>query len=210
MSSQPTSGPTPTPHTTRERAHRDTVLGSVAAYTDHAAAYTDDNADLVESHAHAFAAALPARSRILDAGCGPGRDLARFAAAGHDPIGVDLNPTFVTLARRHGPAVLGDLRRLPLTDDSVDAVWACASLVHLDPVQAGQALRELRRVARPGAPLHLSVKHEGTTGWVDSPHGRRWFHIWTRDELHTALAAAGLAHIEIRPDGRFLLATATC
>src|SRR3546814_16524647 len=59
-----------------------------------------------------FARSLPVPSLILDAGCGPGRDLARFAAHGHVPRGVDLNATFVALAQAPAPVTRADLRRI--------------------------------------------------------------------------------------------------
>src|SRR5688572_6068739 len=39
--------------------------------------------------------------RILDLGCGPGRDLAAFAALGHAPVGLDGCAAFVAMAREH-------------------------------------------------------------------------------------------------------------
>ena len=127
-----------------------------------------------------FAALLEPCSTVLDAGCGPGRDLARFAAQGHTGIGIDLNRDFVDRARAHGPVILGDLRALPLRAAAFDAVWASASLIHLPHEGAAVALREFARVARPGAPVSVSVKTAGVTGWADDmPRGRRWFSTGT-------------------------------
>jgi SAM-dependent methyltransferase len=39
---------------------------------------------------------------ILDLGCGPGRDLATFAARGHNPVGLDGTAPFVAMARAQG------------------------------------------------------------------------------------------------------------
>src|SRR3546814_2037025 len=77
-----------------------------------------------------FAQSLPVPSLILDAGCGPGRDLARFAAHGHVPRGVDLNATFVAMAQAHAPVTRADLRRIGslYPPGTFDGIWAAASL----------------------------------------------------------------------------------
>lgn len=170
----------------------DVVSVSVAAYSDHVDAYTAYNQDAVGPAVLRFANSLEPGSRILDAGCGPGRDLARFAALGHHPVGVDLNADFVAAAKKHGPAQVADLRDLPFAADTFDGIWACASLVHLPEREAIIALRELVRVAKPGSPVTVSVKVAGQTGWVETAHGRRWFQIWTPERFACAAALAGM------------------
>ena len=135
-----------------------------------------------------------AASWVLDAGCGPGRDLARFAAQGHRGIGIDLNRDFVDRARTRGPAIVGDLRDLPFRVAAFDAVWASASLIHLPHEDAGVALREIARVASVGAPVSVSVKSDGVTGWADDlPLGRRWFSIWHPGDFARAVEDAGMS-----------------
>jgi SAM-dependent methyltransferase len=198
-----------------DTAHDDPVIASVAAYTGHSADYAASNADKAAAqHDRMCALIEPADHVVLDAGCGPGRDLVRFAERGHCVIGVELNPEFVDLARAatYGWPVHvehGDLRNLLYDDDSFDAVWACASLVHLDTADAATALGELHRVARPGAPLYVSVKIGDTDGWVDSPHGRRWFRYWNPDEFAAAVTAAGFTVTAVEPDGVFVDVWAT-
>lgn len=187
----------------------DPVAASVAAYSDHLATYTADSAVLVEAQFERFAADLTVDDIVLDAGCGPGRDLLRFANIGQCVIGVDLNSDFVEAARAAADGwpvkvLHGDLRNLPLTDEHVGAVWACASLVHLNIDDARAALCELARVAKPTSPLYLSVKGPGATGWTDTAHGRRWFQHWDKDRLAAATTAAGFDVTDIETSGAFL------
>lgn len=170
----------------------DPVLGSVAAYSDHLEAYTTCNADLVADQVNRFLGDIPAGGVILDAGCGPGRDLDRFVKAGYTALGVDLNPDFVNAAAAYAPTVLADLRDLPFEDHSFDGVWACASLVHLDEPDARTALAEIARVLVPGGRGYISIKHAGHTGWTDTPHGRRYFEIWKPETFLAAVTDAGL------------------
>jgi SAM-dependent methyltransferase len=94
---------------------------------------------------------------LVDLGCGDGSITAGLAAA-VDPgrtVGLDLSPSRPDGSEPTGIALLAaDARELPLPDASVDAVHACAVLQHLpDPMAA---LREARRVARPGAVIGVS------------------------------------------------------
>ena len=101
---------------------------------------------------------LHAGMRLIDCECGPGSitvDLARAVAPG-DAIGIDLRADALTqgrtLARERGIANLAfqaaSVYQLPYADDSFDAAFACAVLQHLSAPVA--ALREIRRVLRPG------------------------------------------------------------
>lgn len=84
---------------------------------------------------------------LLDLGCGPGTITAGLAAAVSPgrAVGVDLDPVPVEGVE----IVTADVTRLPFPDNSFDAIFGCAVLQHLaDPLAA---LREARRVAKPGA-----------------------------------------------------------
>lgn len=96
--------------------------------------------------------------RLLDVGCGPGaitQGLAKVIAPGA-VVGIDLQPTQVARARMlEAKSGAGNARfavancyQLPFLEDSFDAVFAHAALMHLrEPLRA---LTEMRRVLRPG------------------------------------------------------------
>ena len=183
----------------------DVVADSVATYSDDPDAFAIFSASAVAGPFAAFAARLQPSSTVLDAGCGPGRDLARLAVHGHRGVGVDLNRDFVYRARAHGPVFIGDLRALPVSAASFDAVWANASLIHLPYEDAAVALGEFARVARTGAPISVSVKTGGVTGWADDmPMGRRWFSIWTAGDFAGAVEKAGLSIDDVFDDGQWM------
>ncbi len=90
---------------------------------------------------------------LLDIGCGPGNitaDFARRLAPGR-VLGVDSSADVIAAARRDYPDTafeVGDVYRLPFADASWDVVHAHQVLQHVpDPVGA---IREMRRVAKPG------------------------------------------------------------
>jgi len=118
-------------------------------------------------------AELPSSPRILDVGCGTGRNLQEYARLGQAE-GVDLSPLAVDFCHRGGLAGVrqAGLERLPFEDGSFDLLCATDVLEHVD--DDGGALRELRRVAVPGATLLVTVP---AYGWLwshhDDSHGHR-------------------------------------
>lgn len=102
-------------------------------------------------------------STILDAGCGTGQISLPLAARGHRVIGFDVSPAMVAIARAKtapgGDAEyrVGDVRRLPLPDASVDAVVVSKLFQHVGDWQDG--CRELLRILRPGgAFIHIAER----------------------------------------------------
>ncbi len=91
---------------------------------------------------------------LLDAGCGAGLALQLAAKRGALISGLDASGPLLEIARERVPEAdlrRGDLEALPFDDHSFDAVTAFNSVQYAgDPVAA---VGELRRVARPGAPV---------------------------------------------------------
>jgi SAM-dependent methyltransferase len=99
---------------------------------------------------------LPARARILDAGCGSGRNMVELARRG-TVTGVELSAASIDLARaRHaGEVVSGSVLEMPFASDSFDLSVCLDVVEHLEDDFA--ALRELRRVVVPGGSLLVTV-----------------------------------------------------
>ncbi|MFE6686411.1 class I SAM-dependent methyltransferase [Streptomyces sp. NPDC057743] len=171
----------------------DPAAESVAVYSDHADDYAVNHAPKMADRVAQFANSLPTPARILDAGCGPGRDLARFTAHGHRARGVDLNPVFVAMANAHAPTSQCDLREVgsQFPAGTFDGIWACASLVHLRESETIDVLGQFAELLRPGGKLYACLKSVGHTGWLDEPDGRRWYTVWDAGAFADAVAGAG-------------------
>jgi SAM-dependent methyltransferase len=123
------------------------------------------------------------RRTVLEVGCGPGRDGDAFQAAGFDYVGVDLAPAGVAACRARGlDARVASVLELPFEDGSIDAGWTMSTLLHVADEDLDQAVSELVRVLRPGAPLAVGLWEDGT-GFGPG----RFFSVRTDDELRQAL-----------------------
>jgi SAM-dependent methyltransferase len=103
--------------------------------------------------------------RICEIGFGPGRTLARLAAAGATVIGVEVSPSMVAMAARRNAAHLtagrvrlhhGDGTTLPVEADTLDAVISVHNIYFWPDPPA--MLTEIGRALRPGGRLVLAFR----------------------------------------------------
>jgi len=190
--------------------NNDHVLESVAAYSNAPQDYVKRYSDHLLDRPLKFAKQLPIPSRILDIGCGPGRDLRVFTECGHHPVGLELNPDFVQLASEHGDVTLGDIREVDslFSPSSFDAIWAQASLVHLSRDEIVHVLKALNHLLAPDGHFYACVSAIGETGWREEADGRRWYTAWPGHAFAEEVENAGFVVNEIT-DGIYIEVWAT-
>ena len=99
--------------------------------------------------------------RILDFGCGPGRDLSEFLARGHSPVGLDGSPSLVAMARQNSgcEVLLQDFLALDIPESHFDGIFANASLFHVPKQALPGVLQALWETLKPGGVLFTSNPH---------------------------------------------------
>jgi len=132
---------------------------------------------------------LPEPARILDAGCGSGRNMVELSRLG-TVTGVELSATSVALARERdvGEVIAGSVLEMPFADDSFDLAVSLDVIEHLEDHLA--ALRELRRTVAPGGALLITVP---AYQWLWSGHDEINHHHrrYTRRSLQRVAEQAG-------------------
>lgn len=141
--------------------------------------------------------------RILDLGCGPGRDLKYFRALGHDPVGLDGSRRFVEMARRYtGCEVLHqDFLNLSLPARHFDGIFANASLFHVPRQELPRVLDDLRKTLKPmGVLFSSNPRGPNQEGW----NGDRFGSYHDLDAWRRFLTDAGFLELThyYRPPGR--------
>ena len=132
---------------------------------------------------------LPPQARILDAGCGSGRNMIELARHG-SVTGVELSATSVELARARdsGEVIEGSVLELPFENDSFELAVSLDVIEHLQDDLG--ALRELHRVVAPGGGLLVTVP---AYPWLWSGHDEVNHHHrrYTRRSLQSVAERAG-------------------
>ena len=175
---------------------------TIESYDSNAETYTTrfQHVDLSE-HRRRFLKRLPSPTGLLlDAGCGPGRDLRLFAQDGFRAIGLDRSAGLLGIARSAGHDVVeGDLRDIPFKSGSFAGVWACASLLHLSIAELASALAEFKRVLRPDGNLFASVRYGfGVEERPDESGHKRWFYLYSAPDIEQVLLQSGFVDIEAK------------
>jgi ubiquinone/menaquinone biosynthesis C-methylase UbiE len=178
----------------------ETLRQTIETY-DHIAPYyvqrTQDKCPQKEFEA--FCQNVASQGTILDAGCAGGRDCQSFAQRGFSVIGIDLSAKLLKIAKDSAPTcrfLQADIRNIPLPDSSVDGVWSCASILHLERAQVPRALAEFNRVLKTGAACCIIVKKgqgraEETIADSTSQGMPRFFTYFQEDELRGLCRTAG-------------------
>ena len=96
--------------------------------------------------------------KILDLGCGPGRDLISFKRLGHHAIGLDGSEKFVVMARSHSGCEVWqqDLHSLALPSAMFDGVFANAVLFHVATIALPDVLAAIWQCLKPRGVLFSS------------------------------------------------------
>lgn len=160
---QPTATP-PVSRVTRSRRQARAAYDRLSRWYDTLAAPSEAPARAAGVR---LLAAQPGE-RVLEIGAGTGHALLALAQAGARPVGIDLSPGMLRVARRRLSAggaaaalLCGDGARLPVADGAFDAVFMAFTLELFDTPELPVVLADCRRVLRPGGRLVVVSLHSG-------------------------------------------------
>ena len=146
--------------------------------------------------------AAPDGGRLLDVGCGGGRGVLDAFADRFDAVGLDASREQLRLAGERAPAarrLQGDMTALPFRADSVDALTALHSVIHVPGDQHVDVYREFRRVLRDGGEAVVTAGtaafEDENDDWLDSGTAMRWS-IPDPETTEAAFADAGFEIVE--------------
>jgi ubiquinone/menaquinone biosynthesis C-methylase UbiE len=118
-----------------------------------------------------FAESVPGAGVVCDLGCGPGHIARYLRGRGIAICGMDLSSAMIERARQLNPGIefnRGDMRDLPVKDNTWTGITAFYAIVNLSPADLVQALREMMRVLVPGGRLLLSFHIGEDTSQVEN------------------------------------------
>ena len=151
-----------------------------------------------------FADMLPEGGRILDLGCGSGRDTKYFLEHGYRVDAIDGSAELCALASEYtGIQVKCQLFQELDASEVYDGIWACSSLLHLSYGELDEVLYRIEKALKPQGILYMSFKH----GVFEGERNGRYFLDFTEEKLeqllkkHTSLQQLrNFLTEDVRPD----------
>lgn len=144
-----------------------------------------------------FIGLLQKGARVLDLGCGSGRDAKAFSEKGFEVVGIDFSSELLKIAKLNAPLAdfyLMDMESFLLPERSFDGVWASGSLLHIPKAHIPKTLYRIRHVLKPGGIFYLSVKKGVGEGLErDSRYGtlEKFFSYFDEEEIECYLEQSG-------------------
>ena len=136
---------------------------TVNYYSENAQAVAARYESVVSNLSESFQFSFKANSKLLDIGCGSGRDLAFLVSLGHDCFGLDATPEFVELSQNVHPELKGKIVQsaLPTFEPpfggQFDGILCSAVLMHIPEDQLVPAALSVKRCLKKGGRLLYSV-----------------------------------------------------
>ncbi len=144
-----------------------------------------------------FCSLVKKGGKILDVGCGSGRDCAYFVTKGFKTVGVDLSDNLLEIAKKAVPRatfIKQDIRALTVVPNSFDGIWSCTSLLHVKHEEIPATLHVWFSILKPGGILFIHVKKgEGEVERVDPsvPGIKRLFSLFLKEQVEMYCKQAG-------------------
>ena len=132
-----------------------------------------------------FLSRLPSDARILDFGCGSGRDAKCFKEAGYRVEASDGSETLCILASGYAGIPVKHMLFSELDEeDRYDGIWACSSILHLPFDELGEVLQKMARALKREGVIYTSFKY----GTFEGERNGRYFTDMTEERFETLMA----------------------
>ena len=136
-------------------------MKTIDYYNKHAEEFTTSTFEVdMKSLYQPFLAELPEGARILDVGCGSGRDTLAFKNKGYQLDAIDYSEELVKKATRLTGIPI-KLKSFYEVDDyeAYDGIWACASLLHCERSRLAGVLEKMVQALKPNGVIYMSFKY---------------------------------------------------
>jgi SAM-dependent methyltransferase len=150
-----------------------------------------------------FIALLPLNAKIIDIGCGSGRDAKIFSEHGLQVCGIDFSPNLIEIAKKQAPCAefhVMDIEEMTFPSLSFDGAWAGASLLHLPKKIFPGVLRKIYSLLKANGYLYLTVKKGlGEELKIDERYGdfKKFWSFYEEKELKTFLQEANFKILDL-------------
>ena len=128
-----------------------------------------------------FLTYIPEGGKILDFGCGSGRDARYFLTKGYDVEATDGSESLCKIASENAGIEVSQMLFSELDEyERYDGIWACASILHLTKDELKDVIPKMIRAVKPGGYIYTSFKYGDFEGY----RGVRFFKYFTEDSFN--------------------------
>ena len=143
--------------------------------------------------------------KVVDLGCGAGRDASVFVKNGFNYTGIDASEEMIKIASERVPKgkfQKMDFSRTIFQDREFDGFWASASFLHIPKKDISGILQEAKRIIKNGGIGFISLKEKNgmDEGIIEEDkYGgiSRYFSFYIRDEFKKLLEQNGFSVIKM-------------
>ena len=140
-----------------------------------------------------FEAYIADGGRVLDAGCGSGRDSKAFKQHGFSVVAFDASKEMCRAASEHIGQEVWQMRFDEMSfEEEFDGIWACASLLHVDHEELPQIVGKLKKALKNDGTMYVSFKY----GDGKTVKGDRTFSNLTEESAKRLLDGCGFTVLE--------------
>ena len=182
---------------------KDSKIITIQAYNKIVQQYICNTKNLYPAGIDTFMRLVEKGGRILDMGCGWGKDAKILVQAGFSVLGIDLSPEMIMAAKNYAPEVkfqIMDIENMDVSVADYDGVWANASLLHISKEKIKLVLRKINEILKDDGIFYLSLKQgEGEVVKRDQRYGTvdKFWSFFSKNEIEEILINCGFTIIEV-------------
>ena len=134
---------------------------SIEYYNKNSQKFFDDTVNIeMTAFYDQFLPLVKDKGKILDVGCGSGRDVKAFNSLGYNSIGIDASKELVAKANSIIQGKIFVMKYLDIAwVNEFDGIWACASLLHEELNNIENVIQKLWKSLRVNSPFYMSFKY---------------------------------------------------
>ena len=184
----------------KEISIQEKIKLAINTYNKYASIYAEHTRNkLLQFQLIKFESLLPKKGKVLDVGCGCGRDSAYLQEDGFQVSSVDISEGMIKEAKKLGiNAVKGDILKM-VSNEEFDGVWCMATLADIPKSESKKFIKKLNESLKKEGILYLAVKEGEGEELIEKEiydNSPRFYAFYKQEELEKLLQENGFEVLE--------------
>lgn len=160
-------------------------MNTLSYYNENAKEFVSDTIDVTFTEMQdIFLEYVPEGGKILDFGCGSGRDTKYFLSKGYDVQAIDGSVELCKIASEYTGITVKQMLFEELDAcEEYEGIWACASILHVEKQQLPEIIRKIATATKKNGTVYLSFKY----GDFEGVKNGRYFTYLTEESIEKIL-----------------------